>query len=82
MLQVSTKCRAITPEGVTAEGPNGEDLCFEADTIICTVGLSPRTEKADELRRTEKEFVAIGDCTKSAKVLEAVAAGYNAGMNI
>ena len=82
VLQVSTKCRAITPEGVTAEGPNGEDLCFEADTIICAVGLSPRTAKADELRQTEKEFVAIGDCTKSAKVLEAVAAGYNAGMNI
>ena len=82
VLQVSTKCLEIIPEGVIAENSMGEKLCFAADTIICAVGLNPRSVLTSELRNTEKEFVAIGDCTKTAKVLEAVSSGYNAGMNI
>lgn len=38
VLQVSTKCKEITAEGVIAITPDGSETLFPADTVICALG--------------------------------------------
>ena len=80
VLQTSTKCKEVTKEGVIAITPDGETRLFEADTVICALGLRPRTDVVEELRKTRHSFRAIGDCTKAQQVTQAVRAGYDAAM--
>lgn len=76
-LQVSTKCKEITDKGVIAITPDGEEKLFEADTVICALGLRPKAALVDELRKTKHEFIPIGDCIKTQQVTQAVRLGYD-----
>lgn len=76
-LQVSTKCKEITEKGVIAVTPDGEEKLFEADTVICALGLRPKAALVDELRKTKHEFIPIGDCIKTQQVTQAVRLGYD-----
>lgn len=76
-LQVSTKCKEITDKGVIAVTPDGEEKLFEADTVICALGLRPKAALVDELRKTKHEFIPIGDCIKTQQVTQAVRLGYD-----
>ena len=38
VLQVSTKCKEITDQGVIAVTPDGKETLFPADTVICAAG--------------------------------------------
>lgn len=80
VLATSTKCKAITAEGVMAVTPEGEEKLFEADTVICALGLRARTSVVDELRGTKHNFIPIGDCTKPQQVTQAVRSGYDAAV--
>ena len=77
VLATSTKCKEITPEGVVAILPDGTEHLFAADTVVCALGLRPRANLVDELRRTKHNFIPIGDCTKTQQVTQAVRAGYD-----
>lgn len=76
-LQVSTKCKEITDKGVIAITPDSEEKLFEADTVICALGLRPKAALVDELRKTKHEFIPIGDCIKTQQVTQAVRLGYD-----
>ena len=82
VLQTSTKCKEITDRGVVAITPEGEEKLFEADTVICALGLRPQTAVVNELRNTKHAFQAIGDCTRAQQVTQAVRAGYDAAMSL
>lgn len=80
VLATSTKCKAITDEGVIAVTPEGEEKLFPADTVICALGLRPKAALVDELRGTKHNFIPIGDCVKTQQVTQAVRAGYDAAV--
>ena len=80
VLATSTKCKAITDEGVIAVTPEGEEKLFSADTVICALGLRARTAVVDELRGTKHNFIPIGDCMKPQQVTQAVRGGYDAAV--
>ena len=82
VLQVSTKCKEITGEGVIAITPDGKETLFPADTVICALGLRPRSAVVDELRKTKHVFLPIGDCTKTAQVTQAVRSGYDVAVGL
>ena len=82
VLQVSTKCKEITAEGVIAITPDGKETLFPADTVICALGLRPRSTLVDELRKTKHVFLPIGDCTKTAQVTQAVRSGYDVAVGL
>ena len=82
VLQVSTKCKEITAEGVIAITPDGSETLFAADTVICALGLRPRSNLVDELRKTKHVFLPIGDCTKTAQVTQAVRSGYDVAVGL
>jgi 2,4-dienoyl-CoA reductase-like NADH-dependent reductase (Old Yellow Enzyme family)/thioredoxin reductase len=81
-IQSGLRCTEINNAGVIAIDKEGKDMLFDADTVIVAVGLAPRSGIADALRETAPEFMAIGDCVKPQKVLEAVRTGYDAAMAI
>jgi 2,4-dienoyl-CoA reductase-like NADH-dependent reductase (Old Yellow Enzyme family)/NADPH-dependent 2,4-dienoyl-CoA reductase/sulfur reductase-like enzyme len=81
-LRPGFKCTKITSNGVTASDHEGKETLFEADTIITAVGMKSRNLIVDALRGTAPEFIAIGDCLKARRILQAVRTGYDAGMAI
>ena len=74
------KCKEIRSDGVLATDRNGQDVFYPADTVICALGLRSRKTLVDELRKTKHDFYAIGDCTKTAQVMQAVRSGYDAAV--
>ena len=78
----NTKGKAVTEEGLLCEGPDGKEVLYKADTVICAVGQKALTSVVDKLRGTVPEFYDIGDCVKPQKVTEAVRAGYNTAMDL
>jgi 2,4-dienoyl-CoA reductase-like NADH-dependent reductase (Old Yellow Enzyme family)/thioredoxin reductase len=81
-LKPGLKCTKITDKGVMAADSEGKEALYEADTIITAVGMKPRTITVDALRGAAPEFMAIGDCLKARRILQAVRTGYDAGMAI
>ncbi|UCG55002.1 MAG: FAD-dependent oxidoreductase, partial [Dehalococcoidia bacterium] len=77
-----TKGKAITEEGLLCEGPDGKDVLYKADTVICAVGQMALTSIVDQLRDTAPEFYYIGDCVRPQKVTEAVRTGYDTAMDL
>ena len=82
VLATSTKCKEITAEGVIAVTPEGEEKLFPADTVICALGLRPRSALVDELRGTKHNFIPIGDCVRTQQVTQAVRAGYDVAVSL
>ena len=80
VLATSMKCKEIRSDGVLATDRNGQDVFYPADTVICALGLRSRKTLVDELRKTKHDFYAIGDCTKTAQVMQAVRSGYDAAV--
>lgn len=82
VLQTSTKCKEITAEGVIAVTEDGIEKLFPADTVICALGLRPKTALVDALRKTKHNFIPIGDCIKTQQVTQAVRLGYDVAVSL
>ena len=82
VLMTSTRCKAITPQGVVVAGPDGAERLVEADTVISALGLRSRSNLVEELRMCKHTFITIGDCVQPRQVNQAVRGGYDAAMNL
>jgi pyruvate/2-oxoglutarate dehydrogenase complex dihydrolipoamide dehydrogenase (E3) component len=81
-MMTNTKAKAVKKEGLLCTNPEGKEVLCKADTVICAVGQRALTPVVDQLRNTAPEFYFIGDCVKPRKIMEAVTAGYDAGMDL
>jgi NADPH-dependent 2,4-dienoyl-CoA reductase/sulfur reductase-like enzyme len=72
----------IEKQGLVCSDPNGNELIFDADTIICAVGQKPFRKTVEKLRDCAPEVIEIGDCVKPGHVAEVVFRGYWAGIDI
>jgi 2,4-dienoyl-CoA reductase-like NADH-dependent reductase (Old Yellow Enzyme family)/thioredoxin reductase len=87
-LKKSVVCRTktrgvrITKKGLVCADEDGDEILFDADTIICAVGQRPLRDVAERLRDCAKEAIEIGDCLKPGSVTEAVFRGYWAAIDI
>ena len=79
-VHVSTKCSAVTAEGIISAGSDGKEVTIPCDSVVISVGMRPLTEASEALRDCAPEFIAIGNCVKASQVQDAVRAGYDAGM--
>jgi 2,4-dienoyl-CoA reductase-like NADH-dependent reductase (Old Yellow Enzyme family)/thioredoxin reductase len=77
-----TKGKAVTEEGLVCEGPDGKEVLYHADTVICAVGYKALTSVVEKLRGTAPEFYNIGDCVKPRKVFDAIRTGYDTAMDL
>ncbi|MFA9495147.1 MAG: FAD-dependent oxidoreductase [Candidatus Bathyarchaeota archaeon] len=81
-LETSTKCTRITEEGVYAVNNGGDEMFFEADTVLLATGMKPRTHIVESLRNSALDFSVIGDCYQPGTVMEAIHYGYFSALNI
>jgi pyruvate/2-oxoglutarate dehydrogenase complex dihydrolipoamide dehydrogenase (E3) component len=77
-----TKGKAVTDEGLLCEGPDGKEVLYKADTVICSIGYKALRPIVDQLRGTVNEFYDIGDCVRPQKVTEAIRNGYDTAMEL
>ena len=67
----------ITERGVDTATQEGEEKRLEAETIIIAIGMrSKNGEFVEKLWDKVPEIIAIGDCVKPRKILNAIEEGY------
>lgn len=77
-----TTVTEVTPKGVSARKKDGTDVFFEADNVIFAVGLRAQPQLYLDLQDAAETVVAIGDCVKPRRSMEAIREGYFAAMNL
>ena len=77
----STKAKSIDEAGVLCEGPDGE-VRYDADTVICAVGMKGLLEEAKAYSQAAPLFYQIGDCSRATNMYEANRLGFNVAMDI
>lgn len=73
-IYTKTKVNSLTPEGGVVDSPQGQDI-IKADTVIIAVGMRPDSALYGELKGMTN-VVAVGDCVKPRRVLDAVWEGH------
>ena len=76
----STKCSAITDEGVQAVDKDGREILIPADSVVISVGMRPLSAAVEALRDCAPEFIPIGNCVRPGVVKDAIRAGFDAAM--
>ncbi len=77
-----TTVTEVTPEAVIARRKDGELVRYEADNVVYAVGLRARSQLYLDLQDCAPTVVAVGDCVKPRRSMEAIREGYFAAMNI
>jgi len=68
----------ITEKGVRAINANGEEVFFEADNVVISVGVHANEEYTDSFYYAAERVVKAGDCMgKMATIHNAVSSGYD-----
>lgn len=79
-VYTSTKCSAITDEGVQAVDKDGSDILIPADNVVLSVGMRPLSAQSEALRNCAPIFIPIGNCVRPGVVKDAIRAGFDAAM--
>ncbi len=81
-VRTSTRAIEVTPEGILAEGPDGKQELFAADTVATAMGMKPLRDEALTLRLCAPQFHLVGDALVSKSIREANWNAYQAAMDI
>ena len=81
-IHTSCTCKKVTDEGVICEDADGKKITLTGDSILCALGLKPKTELVEELRGLTDQFASIGNCVKPDTITFAVYQGYHAALDI
>lgn len=73
-----TRVVAVSEDGVTLIGPDGQTREQTASCLLLAHGLAPDTTLADALAGTGFVVVSVGDCRRVARIGEAVNEAYRA----
>ena len=82
VCRTNTRGVRITNKGIVCADEGGNEMIFDADTIICAVGQKPLRDVVERLRDCAQETIEIGDCVRPGNVTEAVFRGYWAAIDI
>jgi thioredoxin reductase len=72
----------IKPGHVTAVDKDGREQAYGADTVVLSVGMKSDEEQTDALCGLVPRVYVIGDGKKARKIMQAVAEGYDAAVDI
>ena len=80
-IYTDTTVKSIVDEGVMAER-DGKEFLIEADSVVCALGFRAPYAAVDALCAEVGEAYSIGDCSKVAKIFEAIDSGYYTALRI
>lgn len=72
----------IGDEGVRVVRADGESETLPADTVLIAAGMRANNAMLDEWEDLVPELRVTGDCSRSARIMEAMRTGYCAGHNL
>ncbi len=78
----SARVLSVEENGVKIVDAEGNERLLEADTVLVAAGMRAASPKLGSWHDLAEEVIFVGDCRKSAKILEAMRTGYCAGMTI
>ena len=78
----STRCVQVGHDGIIVETEDGSAKEIPGDAVYYAAGMRPNTEIAQAFMNCAAKVCLIGDCSKAAKVLEAVHGGYFTAMSL
>ncbi len=81
-LLTNTACTAVAPNGITVKTKDSAEQFIEADTVVYAVGMRGRVDVADQFAACGVHFAKVGDCSKVARMKQAVTAGYLTALHI
>jgi pyruvate/2-oxoglutarate dehydrogenase complex dihydrolipoamide dehydrogenase (E3) component len=83
-MHYQTRLTAIESERVVCADADGCELVLEADTVLYAIGMRPRWELADKLRRSapETSVQVVGDALRGGVITNATNGGFQAGLHI
>ena len=79
-ILTNTALKAVTEAGVMVGGDTEEEIA--ADTVVLAAGGVPRAALGKALESAGKKVYTIGDAKEVAFVMDAVTAGFEAGITI
>ena len=79
---LNTRGKEITEKGVVCVGPDGKEVLFEADKVVCSVGLKPKKDLAESFFGKAHEVYMTGDCFKPRQLCEALTEAYFVARNL
>lgn len=77
----NVKVKRITGEGIMLE-KGGITFLLDADTVLISVGASPRRDLSKSLKGKAPEIYSVGDCSKIGNAMTAIASAYDVAMKI
>ncbi|TEB08710.1 FAD-dependent oxidoreductase [Pelotomaculum propionicicum] len=77
-----TTVNKIDDKGVYATNTDGQDLFFEADSVIISTGMKPLAKERDSFKDTANNVRYIGDCRWVADICDAVDSGFDAAATL
>ncbi len=72
----------ISEAKLATDAEVGSKKLFEADTVICALGMTPLREEANALRECAPLFFEIGDCAEPKNIYAANATAYTIARDI
>ena len=83
-VHIHTECTCESVRGgtVVCSAPDGRTIEITGDSILCGLGLVPKTDVVEEVRGTAPFFRAVGNCVRPDTITHAVYQGYHAALDI
>lgn len=81
-IKMGLTCMAIEEKAVRTGDARGNEETFEADTIILAVGMRADSTQLEALRGLVPEFYAIGDGRRARRIMQAIAEGCDAAVDL
>ena len=81
VVKASTKLVEVLDDGILVEGKQGQEK-LTADTVILSLGFTPKQELYHELKAAGKEVYLVGDAVKPGKLFDAFHTAYRVAHKI
>ena len=77
-VQTNTVFKEISAEGNVKVVTDGVEKVITADTVLVSIGLTPRKDIAEKFSGLVPEIRSIGDCVKAQRVMQAISTAFEA----
>ncbi len=71
----------MTGKMIVVQTADGQTETYEGDSVVCALGLRPRRQLLNDLRKAlpNVQIIPVGDVNKARKIMQATHEGFHAG---
>jgi len=72
----------INKDGVVVVDRDAKKITIPADTVVWSLGVTPRSDVIKEMKKVAPEVYVVGDCRKPRNLMAAIHDGFNTAVEI